>query len=169
MELKNVEIDLLNQLKDVCASFNDADYGKKLEVLSGSSIGAHIRHCIEFVDCMLNGFDNGLVCYDSRKHELRLENDTAYAITRIESLNERLAAIENNEEVSLDVCYHTSDVSCNMTTNVYREIVYNIEHIVHHMALIKVGIRENYKHLSIPHGFGVAQSTIKHNAQKINV
>jgi len=167
--LNSVEIDLLNQLKEVCAGLNDSDYSKKLDVLSGSSIGAHIRHCIEFVDCMLSGFEKGVICYDSRKHELRLESETKYAIERISYLNAQLGAIESNDDVLLNINYPCSEVSCSMTTNVYREIVYNIEHIVHHMALIKVGIRENFKHFSLPQNFGVAQSTVQHNAQKTKV
>jgi len=45
-------------------------------------------------------------------------------------------------------------------TNYYREVAYNLEHTIHHMALIKVGIRE-VSDMEIPENFGVASSTIK--------
>ena len=48
----------------------------------------------------------------------------------------------------------------NIKTNYYRELAYNLEHTIHHMALIRVGIAE-VSSLSVPENFGVAYSTLK--------
>lgn len=39
--------------------------------------------------------------------------------------------------------------------------MYNIEHTIHHLALIKVGLKLVYPDLDLPNHFGVAPSTIK--------
>jgi hypothetical protein len=44
-----------------------------------------------------------------------------------------------------------------------REITYNIEHIVHHMALVKIGIKEVCPYVVMPPEFGIAVSTIKYH------
>ena len=41
-----------------------------------------------------------------------------------------------------------------------RELVYNIEHAVHHMAMIKIGLRQIAPEILIDKNFGVAQSTV---------
>jgi hypothetical protein len=43
-----------------------------------------------------------------------------------------------------------------------RELVYNIEHVVHHMALVKIGLKELLPDLDLPDDFGVAVSTIRY-------
>ena len=48
-----------------------------------------------------------------------------------------------------------------ISTNYFRELVYNLEHTVHHMALIRVGINE-VSAVKVPEEFGVASSTIKY-------
>jgi hypothetical protein len=40
--------------------------------------------------------------------------------------------------------------------------VYNVEHAIHHMALIKVGLKEVCPAVKIPADFGVAVSTVKY-------
>ena len=47
-----------------------------------------------------------------------------------------------------------------------REITYNIEHIVHHMALVKIGIKEACRNVILPEEFGIAVSTIKYHKSR---
>ena len=50
------------------------------------------------------------------------------------------------------------------TTNYYREIAYNLEHTIHHMALIRVGLRE-LGDIAVDDSYGVASSTLKYRKQ----
>jgi len=49
-------------------------------------------------------------------------------------------------------------------SNFDRELVYNLEHAIHHMALIRVGINE-LTDVIVSEKFGVAPSTIKYRAE----
>ena len=54
--------------------------------------------------------------------------------------------------------------SVNIESNYTRELLYNLEHCVHHQALIKVAILQ-WNHLQIDENFGVARSTIEYRKQ----
>jgi hypothetical protein len=65
----------------------------------------------------------------------------------------------------LEACYDDQSVeSITISTNYYREIAYNLEHTIHHMALIRVGLNE-VSGIQLPDDFGVASSTVKHRKQ----
>jgi len=49
-----------------------------------------------------------------------------------------------------------------LSTNYLRELTYNIEHAVHHMAIMKIGISEIAPYVTCPRDFGVAVSTTRH-------
>jgi len=48
-----------------------------------------------------------------------------------------------------------------ISTTYYREIVYNEEHIIHHLALLKVALIEMNLDL-VEQSFGIAHSTLLH-------
>jgi hypothetical protein len=50
-----------------------------------------------------------------------------------------------------------------VTTTYYREVVYNTEHTIHHLALIKVAIIDMKLYI-VDNDFGMAYSTIKYQA-----
>lgn len=49
-------------------------------------------------------------------------------------------------------------------SNYYRELLYNLEHCVHHQALIKVAVLQ-FENILIDDNFGVARSTIEYRKQ----
>ena len=52
-------------------------------------------------------------------------------------------------------------VESTVPTTYFREVVYNTEHAIHHLALIKVALIEMKVDL-VSDNFGMAYSTIKH-------
>jgi hypothetical protein len=52
-----------------------------------------------------------------------------------------------------------------ITTNLHRELAYNIEHAIHHMAIMKIGINEVAPYVRLEENFGVAPSTVRYKNQ----
>ena len=65
-------ISILQQLLEMTNQLDDTNYAQALDVFSGSSIGEHKRHIIEFYQCLENVQD-GVVSYDSRRRNSTLE------------------------------------------------------------------------------------------------
>jgi hypothetical protein len=47
-------------------------------------------------------------------------------------------------------------------SNIERELMYNIEHTIHHLAIIKIGLNAVAPQIALSEHFGVAPSTIRH-------
>ena len=160
MQFKKVIENVFIQLTDSLDQLTAAKYSQPSKILFNASIGQHVRHIIELYICLYNGYETGTVNYEKRKRDIRIETDKGLA-------NELMQMICNNidkpdKELLLDSNYdEQSTDSIIVTTNYYRELLYNLEHTVHHMALIRVGINE-VSSITIPEGFGVATSTIKY-------
>ncbi|MBS1567180.1 MAG: hypothetical protein JST39_22545, partial [Bacteroidetes bacterium] len=76
----------------------------------------------------------------------------------------RIAVLENNPvRPDKPVTLHATlanDTALSFSSSYYRELYHNIDHAIHHMALIRAGISA-FPHISLPAGFGVAWSTLK--------
>ena len=71
----------------------------------------------------------------------------------------------DNKELILEAGFDENSFELNqLPTNYFREIAYNLEHAIHHMELIKIGINE-VAAVKLPEGYGVASSTIKYRKQ----
>lgn len=154
---------ILAQLEDVTEHIEVEDFVKPLESLSRATVGQHLRHTLEFFICLEEGEKSGVVNYDLRNHDKAIESDKFIALDFIQRIKKFVNNISENKTLRFDVSYNPdSDESLSMDTNLYRELTYNLEHAVHHMAIMKIGIREVAPYIPVPSDFGVAVSTIRY-------
>lgn len=154
---------ILAQLRDVIGQINPEDFPKPSPALSNSTVGQHFRHTLEFFCCLEAGVKTGVVNYDTRSHDKFIESDKFIALNALMRVAEFVESLQEDKPLTLEAAYQRQggDVQ-RVETNLYRELIYNIEHAVHHMALMKIGIREVAPYIQLPADFGIAASTIRH-------
>lgn len=139
---------------------NTASYNNPCEALSNATIGQHTRHIIELYQCLLTGYTEGKINYDDRKRNQLYENDTIAAVAAIQQIQQNL----DQPDKQVKIFCGTDGNSVCIESNYNREVLYNLEHCIHHQALIKVALL-TIKDLNIEEGFGVAPSTLQHRQQ----
>lgn len=160
MDIKSASKNVLNQLMVILDQINSNDYIRTEETL-GASIGQHVRHILEFYLRLIKGFKTGIVNYDLRDRDVRLEADIDFARETIRSIFEHID-ISEPKGLKLELNYgDPEDSNIVIDTNMQRELVYNIEHAIHHMAIIKNALKESCAYIQLPQGFGIASSTIR--------
>ncbi|AWA29676.1 hypothetical protein HYN48_06040 [Flavobacterium magnum] len=150
----------LNEMIGLLRQLSDRDYTNQCKALSHATIGEHTRHIIEMFQCLENNYESGLVNYDKRARNILIQTSTAFAIESLLAIRKnldkenkplRLQQIVDGEEILID-------------SNYFRELLYNLEHCIHHQALIKVAIHD-CETVTIDANFGVARSTIEYRNQ----
>lgn len=153
---------VLEQLFDLLSHLKPTQFSTSLTVLNGSSIGQHVRHVIEFYQCLVNGIEHGVIDYDARQRNLELEKSLAFSLDTLKSIIDTIDSLDNPSQPLLLAVAYEPDNQDFIDTTLIREMVYMIEHSIHHYALIRIGIQENFSSIEIPKHFGVAYSTIQH-------
>ena len=160
MQLQHAIKNVFVQLSESIEQLSSRQYTQPSKTLFNATIGQHVRHIIELFICLEKGYVNGVVNYEKRKRDLRFENDKDIAKELLHLIYKKLD--KSDKELLLEAGYDDeSTETITITTNYYREILYNLEHTVHHMALIRVGINE-VSNIALPEDFGVASSTMKY-------
>jgi hypothetical protein len=155
----------LQSLSNLLTALSNEQYIHRIEHLGNASIGGHTRHIIELLQCALDGYQTGTVDYVNRKRDLRLQEDKKFAQNIIEAI---LVNVKNPDKKLEMLVEEIEDaISDTVTTTFFREIVYNTEHTIHHLALIKVALIEMQLNL-VGQDFGMAYSTLKFKAALIN-
>ncbi len=135
-------------------------YSAPCNALSNATIGQHTRHIIELYQCLLAGYVTAEINYDNRKRNTLLENDITAAVDAIKEIQVNLQQADKTVKI---FCEDT-DNAVYIESNYYREVLYNLEHCIHHQALIKVALL-SIKDIQIADGFGVAPSTLQYRQQ----
>ena len=160
MQLQLAVNNVFMQLSGSIATLSPDEYAKPCGSLSEASIGQHVRHIIEMFLCLENGYESGIVNYENRKRDQLIEKDKNIALQKLSEIHAGLG--KPDKALLLEGVYN--DDSSNimqLPTNYYREIVYNLEHTIHHMALIRIGLKE-LTPVELPDNYGVASATVKH-------
>lgn len=150
----------LNELVDLLNRLSIDDYVLPCKNLSNATIGEHTRHIIEMFECLENQYESGIVNYDKRKRDRRIQTDTNFALNSIAQIKNQLE--KANKKILLQQIVDGEEL--HIESNYFRELLYNLEHCIHHQALIKVAVLQlEYLHIDID--FGVARSTIEYRKQ----
>ena len=163
MQLQQAVNNVFVQLADTLQQLSHDEYVKPCNTLFNNTIGQHVRHIIELFQCLENGYDTSMVNYEKRPRDIAIETDKEFAGQLLQDIFRKLS--RPDKELVLEACYdeHSTE-PITITTNYYREIAYNLEHTIHHMALIRVGITE-VSGIQLSDDFGVASSTVKYRKQ----
>ena len=157
--------ELLAQLDQIIQTCKDEDFNRPLPELSGSTFGQHIRHTLEFFICLFDAKNDKMINYDHRKHDQLIETDRKIARSVITSIQEFLSANTEDFKLTFEANYTSEEGKDTvMESSFYRELAYNIEHAIHHMALLKVAVNHTLNYIDLPPHFGVASSTIRYQA-----
>jgi hypothetical protein len=150
----------LNELSDLLSQLSNEDYAAPCFGLSNATIGEHTRHIIEMFQCVENQYEAGVINYDDRKRDYRIQTDTAFAKDILVEISNQLE--KPNKNLQLQQIVDGEELL--IESNYNRELLYNLEHCIHHQALIKVAILQNDS-IVIDENFGVARSTIEYRKQ----
>jgi hypothetical protein len=162
MKLSTPCLQILEQLEQTVEQIHQDDFVKQSQTLSQATVGQHLRHTLEFFLCLEKGFESGLINYDRREHDKLIESDKYIAISTIARIRDFVLQNEIDKDLKLEVGYHADSDECvTIATNYYRELTYNIEHAIHHMAIMKIGVNEVAPYVKLADNFGVAVSTVR--------
>jgi len=160
MKIQSAIQNVFAQLSDALQQLSNDEYTQKSPTLFNATIGQHVRHIIELFVCLGQGYDKGLINYEKRRRDYTIESNKEVAIILLEQIASGFYVHDKNLLLEATYDEHLNDTIL-ISTNYFRELVYNLEHTVHHMALIRVGINE-VSAVKVPDEFGVASSTIKY-------
>ena len=155
-EAKNV----LMQLVESINSLSFDEYTQKISLLSNSTIGEHTRHIIELFQQLLVGYENNIIDYDKRERNILIQQNIDFAIECTANIISRID--KYNKGLMLKTLYNSTENL--IETNYYRELMYNIEHCIHHQAIIKIALL-HFGKTEIAENLGVAKSTIEYRKQ----
>ncbi len=148
-------------LKGILEKISDEQYIHPAHYLSNSTIGQHVRHTIELFQCLLKGYETGEVNYDQRKRDVQIETSKSLAVKLLQKIATELIKPGDRSIILIADYSENGEQGHRINSNYYRELVYNLEHAIHHMALIKVGLVE-LNAANVSDEFGVASSTIRY-------
>lgn len=162
-------IDLLRQGIAIVSSLPDGCYERNAHALFADGIGRHFRHVLDVYERLLDRV--GIVDYDARRRDPRVEQDRDHAIDAAERMIAKLPglalgpsysdgmAVSERLAVRVEV---KGDSGSGIVTSssVARELAAVATHTIHHYAII--GLLMKIQNVEPPADFGIAPSTLRH-------
>jgi hypothetical protein len=152
--LQKVILQMTDLLRKISPS---SFYTQAVPSLGNATVGQHTRHIIEYCQQLISGYETGVICYDDRIRDNKIETDLHQALYEFEKINSGLM----RPDKPLKLFVKNSGDHFSISTTYFREVYYNFEHCIHHQALIRVALHElNLKIISAD--FGIAPATLEY-------
>jgi hypothetical protein len=160
--LITTNLGLLRQAESLLQQLDDRTYGASSPAIAPHRAGGHMRHILEFYECLLDGATAGSVDYDARKRDVAVETERGAALARVRTTMRRLEALDG-VDVGRELSVRMEAHDAFLRSSLARELQVLSSHTVHHFALIALVLRA----LGAPVDpqFGMAPSTLRHHAE----
>lgn len=163
--LKELNTETLQLLKEMLSRIDQRLY-TQVNAKGRASVGQHVRHTLEFYQCLFSAEDR--VNYDTRKRDVLIESSSDHAANVIEDIIASIGETEADGRLELEAELPGSEDSLVVRSSLSRELLYVLEHAIHHMALIRVLIKDSAPEFDLDEAFGVAYSTLAYRDRQAN-
>lgn len=163
-------VDILRQADALIAELA----ARRLHQAYAAQIGPHLRHVMDHYEAFLEGLPRGIVDYESRPRDARVQSDPAYARAKLAQLLARLQALpetlppgsgERGEPLAVVAAVGLDGAELSASqSSVQRELQFLGLHVVHHYAVLAPRLRA--LGLSLHEDFGKGPGTIRHERGK---
>lgn len=159
---------IFNQINDLMCNLNDEVMTSSLDILHHATIGQHLRHIADFYLCILNGMNHGVIDYSARARNPLLEQSASFYQNTMSDIHNIVSTLVWDTPISIipDIAF-TNGHCVTVQSSIGRELMYAFDHALHHLAIIKIGLKTNFPTIHISDSLGVAPSTIRHKTSHL--
>ena len=160
--LRNCLINSLLQISDILEVTHKLPEDQATEFYVGTNAGKHVRHVLDHVLTFIPSIKTGTLDYNRRNRDSDVETNWQAAQTQLKDILKTLKTLDINDKAlevisEIDTCSTENDT---FTSNVPREVLYLINHTMHHAAYIKL-LAKNCG-VDLPDNIGIAPATASH-------
>ncbi len=167
MHFSDATRDIFSGLTGFLQQIDYGRYNRTLVYLNGATIGQHTRHTIEFFQCLLKQSGSGVVNYDKRERNNLMEAHPAVALKVIEQAAADFANMPPDKPLLLEATFSQSEDDYSLVPSSFsREWSYVLEHAIHHMAIIRIGLGVIAPEIKVPDNFGVGPATVRYRQRQ---
>ena len=124
------------------------------------SIGAHLRHGIEHIQCFIAGLPKGVINYDLRERDETIETNPEAFIAICTELIANLRALKIEDFDAPLIVRQLPAPECkaiDVQSSAARELIFLSSHIIHHISVVQAYCRQHS--IELPEGINIAFST----------
>jgi hypothetical protein len=168
MNSKQGNAAIITQIRLLLDQLPQPAYTLPLEVLHGSSVGQHFRHILDFYQCLLRDIPSGTVNYAHRDRNPLMESLPEAAGEMFEKLSNAIQDLDDSGPLTVLGDFSAQvedDQRPALHSSVGRELMYAHDHAVHHLALIRIGIKEAAPGIGFDPHLGYAPATVQHRTE----
>src|SRR5438105_4400454 len=103
MQLQEAIKNVFVQLSESLTALTPEQYRQPSTILFNATIGQHVRHIIELFTCLDHGYDVGIINYEKRERDKRIETNKDLAIQLLHSIYNNLG--KSNKSLLLEAGY----------------------------------------------------------------
>jgi len=151
----------LRQLTGVLRAVTNEQYVRKPVGVIASSLGGHVRHCLDHVETLLAGVAIGALNYDRRQRGTSVETSRIAALQAIRRLEQLATGFDDSvlmRPVRVITMLDADGATLAGQSSVARELAFVISHTIHHGALIDAMCR--MLGVTLPERIGIAPATM---------